>query len=123
MPSAFDIFDIVVAAIGVMFAATLGLFGFNQICANLLFIASKEFAAQGAWQKQVQSYVGPFGTVITNLIGRSKFPLDATLPNLLAFAILIVLIGIWRSTLVQATHVEKAEQAEKKQRAAAASSK
>jgi hypothetical protein len=71
---------------------------FNNLLKLLASIALKSFAASGAWQAQVQglaAYVKRFADEIFSTSGSSP-AIKITLEHILLFAILLVLIGIWR---------------------------
>jgi len=79
--------------------AALSVFSLNNLLRLIGTFSAKAFAKQGAWQKQVQTALEYVKPVVDNLFGASAttggFKVELT--HLLLAAVLIALVGIWRT--------------------------
>lgn len=104
-------------------AGALSLFTFNNALKFIGTAASKSFASGGGIQKTIQPYAAAIKPVVDNIFGGAAF--QVKLEHILLAAIVIVLIGIWRSIHINGQHLAeiagaKKEEAKTKKGAAAA---
>jgi len=94
-------------------AGALSLFTFNNALKFIGSAASKSFAAGGGIQKTIQPYAAAIKPVVDNIFGGSSF--QVKLEHILLAAIVIVLIGIWRSVHINGQHLAEIAAAGKKE--------
>jgi hypothetical protein len=71
---------------------------FNNLLRLIGTVAAKSFASGGAWQTQVQAIAVYVKRFADEIFGASTIKIS--FEHILQFAILLVLIGIWRSQAV-----------------------